>query len=196
MTPALCNKSIEMGHRIATLCNGRRALDNGECDTEELLFRNGDGTTNTDTGVSSCVDVVVPQGSEGAHVMDNLVRDCLRCEPGARLHICVAYSLLRIEVIRKSIGKKERVFMPDHMILFVEPCDIPTECLQPGVSQAFMRVRVFRFLVLPSGVSQGSAKRKALIEDSESGDEEFVTPKIPNSSQTGHSSKTLRHRVR
>ena len=185
-----------MGHRIATLCNGRRALDNDECDTEELMFRNGDGTTNTETGVSSCVDVVVPQGSEGAHAMDNLVRDCLRCEPGARLHICVAYSLLRIEVIRKSIGKKERVFMPDHMILFVEPCDVPTACLQPGVSQAFMRVRVFRFLVLPSGVSQGSAKRKALIEDSESGDEEFVTPKIPNSSQTGHSSKTLRHRVR
>ncbi|KAJ1467074.1 hypothetical protein T484DRAFT_1756140 [Baffinella frigidus] len=180
-----------MGHCIATLCGS--VFDPDECDDIAGLLPDGD-KNGSSAGVNSTkrIDAVLTQGSDGAHAMDKLMRDCLQCEPGARLHICVAYTLLRMQVMRGSITQKERVFMPDHMILYVEPSGAPVGPIQPEMSRAFMRVRVFRFLVIPSGISRASAKRKAGNESTDSDDDAEMTSGL-NPSHTAHTNKTLPH---
>ena len=108
------------------------------------------------------------------------------------MHICVAYTLLRMEVMKSAITKKERVFMPDHMILFAEPVLVPVNCNLTGVPQAFMRVRVFRFLVVPMGISRDSAKRKAGNASSDDEDHDHISEKV---CAVPKHNKTLRHRI-
>lgn len=187
------NRIFDMGHCIATLCRGS-AFDPDEFDTVGLLPESGTPAVGSGIDATLRVDNVITQGLDGAHAMDRLMRDCLQCEPGARLHVCVAYTLLRMEVMRGAIIKKERVFMPDHMILYVEPSGIPVDRFQVGKCQVFMRVRVFRFLVIPMGISRDCAKRKAGCESTDSDDESGVNGKCLAITPQTH--KTLRHRMR
>lgn len=185
-----------MGHCIATLCKRGSAFDPDKYGDVAGLLPEGDNNgSSAVVNSTKCTDAVITQGYDGAHAMEKLMRDCLQCEPGARLQICVAYTLLRVQVMRGSITQKERVFMPDHMVLYVEPSGVPGGHPQPGVSQAFMRVRVFRFLVIPMGVSRTSAKRKAGGESTDSDDDAEMTSAC-NSSHKPHTNKTLRNRMR
>ena len=183
----------DMGHCIATLCKGQSETDMDQYDNLVLLAENNAENMNVPgLDANKRVDAVISQGVEGAHAMDKLMRDCLQCEPGARMHVCVAYTLLRVEVMRNAITMKERVFMPDHMILFVEPAPVPAICVSHGMSHAYMRVRVFRFLLIPTGVSRDSAKRKAGNVSSDDEDHTHTSDKVFPSSMRN---KTLRHRI-
>jgi hypothetical protein len=169
--------------------------DTGEYETMGLL-----STTDPDDAVcvgctkTKFVDTVVIQGFDGAHAMDDILRECLQYERGSRLHLCVAYRLLRLQVMKEAIVATHRVFMPDLMILYVGPVGVPEtnqesalHCAPPetnhphyvqhskngvdSIAHAFMRVRVFRFIVAPTGLSPKTNKRKLGSEHTNSEDE-------------------------
>jgi hypothetical protein len=167
-----------MGHYIATLCKGGYVGDDaGEYETMGLLSATDPDAVGVGVTKTKCVDTVVMQGVDGAHAMDEILRECLQYERGSKLHICVAYRLLRIQVMKEAIAKTERVFMPDLMILYVGPASAPGHYVQNikdgvgGIAHAFMQVRVYRFFFNPTGLSPKTTKRKLESEYTNSEDE-------------------------
>jgi hypothetical protein len=126
-----------------------------------------------------CMDRIIPQGPAGLDALDLVMRESLQCEPGSPLHLGVSYALLRMQVRHFQITKTYRIFMPDLMILYVQPVFITgglgetpvrsfaesedlsniRESITEGLSDiaegvmanvdALMHVRVFRFLTIP-----------------------------------------------
>jgi hypothetical protein len=86
------------------------------------------------------LDIVIPQGITGAIALEKAMRECMGNEPGSTLHVGVLYTKLRLEIIQGIVSRPIRVFLPGFMTLLVEPYTEPR----------FMRVRVFRFTVMPS----------------------------------------------
>jgi hypothetical protein len=167
-----------MGHCIATLCKGGYVGDDaGDCETMDLLSATDPDAVSVGATKTKCVDTVVMQGFDGAHAMDEILRECLQYERGSRLHLCVAYRLLRIQIMKEAIAKTERVFLPDLMILYVGPAGVPGHCVQiredevGSITHAFMRVRVFRFIFTPTDLPLKTTKRKSESEYTNNEDE-------------------------
>jgi hypothetical protein len=103
-----------------------------------------------------CIDTVIPQGPPGVRALDGILRECLHCENGGRIHRCVSYSLLRLQIMQYGIVQMSRVLIPDQYLLYVEPTAAPPPLTAAeGDTAVYMRVRLFKFLVLPV-----TAKRK------------------------------------
>jgi hypothetical protein len=147
-------------------------------------FSSSSDACNSGLTPIQCMDRIIPQGPPGLDALDLVMRESLQCEPGSHLHLGVSYALLRMQVRHFRITKNFRIFMPDLMILYVEPVcvaggldtliakptdvyegcsEVQSEISSPGVDNlALMHVRVFRFLTIPrESLDKHSGKRKA-----------------------------------
>jgi hypothetical protein len=109
------------------------------------------------------VDTVITQGYDGVKSLDRIMRDCLHNENGSTLQVCVAYKLLRMDVMRHAVTGQCRVYMPDQMTLYVQSCATPCGTNERETS---ISVKVFRFVLIPSSDSE---KRKMKRDESRDG---------------------------
>lgn len=169
-------------------------------DDRALIVRHGDLLEDDRVHKSLVVDTVITQGSDGVKSLDRIMRDCLHNENGSTLQVCVAYRLLRMEVMRCAVTRQCRVYMPDQMTLYVQSCATPCDTNDRVNS---IHVKVIRFVLLPS-----SEKRK-IQSDESPGEPRIQTDASsdPDSCQSptpihvsvkrrlpSHTSNTLRHR--
>jgi len=125
---------LSMPQYISSLClRGEREMDVGSSDGFRSLDVRSDLIVdfNHPTSTSICSSVtrrlivqkVITQGDTGVKALDHVVRECLQLQPGAELKLCVDYRLLRLNLIQQGITGVLRVFLPDHMTLYMQSCD-------------------------------------------------------------------------
>ena len=94
------------------------------------------------------VDTLIPQGLRGSLALDQVVRKCMGNEPGTTLHVGVPYTKLRLDIINEVVVSHVRVFLPGCMTLHVKP----------STDASFVRVWVFRFIVVPTTCGIGDTE--------------------------------------
>ena len=148
-----------------------------------------------------CVDTVITQGPGGVDALDKVLREGLQYEPGSTLYMGVQYAMLRMEVRKSCITHKFIVYMPEHMVLYVQPV--------PG-SASLLHVRVERFLVTPCDRVGGDSRGKRKVQNTQVGydsDESDTTEPgakgyhcVNHTSEkvlsTPHVNNTLRQRIK
>jgi hypothetical protein len=145
---------------------------------------------------SLVVDTVITQGLDGVKKLDRIMRDCLHNEDGSTLQVCVAYRLLRMDLMRHEVTGQCRIYMPDQMTLYVQSCD--ASCVTNERTNS-INVKVIRFVFVPS-----SSKRKMKGDEphdepgSDSDSEHCQSPTHVQVSEkrrfVSQTSNTLRHR--
>jgi hypothetical protein len=113
---------------------------------------------------SLVADAVITQGCDGVQSLDRIMRDCLHNERGSTLQMCVAYRLLRMDMMRHTVTGQCRVYMPDQMTLYVQSCATPCATTEPPATS--ISVKVFRYVLIPSSDSE---KRKIKRDESRDG---------------------------